>query len=97
MRPHSRNLPVHAEAAAIVGDAGAMRSGVVCLLPEDDGIPWTAASPGADLGGPMQGAALVAAPRDKRPHRPGDCVGARPNHQGGGDNKDTKPVVVVRA
>ena len=39
----------------------------VCLLPEDDVIPWTAASPGADLGGPMQGAALVAAPLDERP------------------------------
>ena len=67
MRPRSRNLPVHAEAAAIVGDAGAMRRGVVCLLPEDDVIPWTAVSPGADLGGLMQGAALVAAPLDERP------------------------------
>ena len=43
-----------------------MQRGVVCLLPEDDVVPWTAALPGADLGGPMQGAALVATPLDER-------------------------------
>ena len=66
MRPHSRNLLVRAKADAIVGGAGAMRR-AVCLLPEDDVIPWTAASPGADMGSMMQGNALVAAPLDERP------------------------------
>ena len=42
------NLPVHAKAATIVGGTGAMQR-VVGLLPENDVIHWTAASPGADL------------------------------------------------
>ena len=63
------NLPVRDEAAASVGSAGTTRR-VVCLLPADDVIPWTAVLPGVDLNGLMQDAVLVAASLDKRPHRP---------------------------
>ena len=40
---------------------------VVYPFSKDNDIPWITASPGADLDGPMQGAALVAAPLDERP------------------------------